>query len=119
MTVDGCVGLKLKIVGRPASPRPTGLGLAHLGLSLHRYLDPRVHEVHTGALGQKISVSAANGPFNPCARPFGHIFGICLYLQCIGVHWRVPNGPVARDDVLGKGVGPTGLGEAGWPAASA
>ena len=61
----------------------------------------------------------SNGSFNPCARPFGHIFGICLYLQCIGVHCRVPNGPVVRDDVLGKGVGPAALGEAGRPAASA
>jgi len=30
-----------------------------------------VHEVHSGVPGQKISVSAAGGPFNPCARPFG------------------------------------------------
>ena len=78
-----------------------------------------MHEVHSGSSGQKISVSAANGSFNPCARPFGHIFGICLYLQCIGVHWRVPNGLVARNDVLGKGVRPAGLGEAGRLAASA
>ena len=119
MAVDGCVGLKLKFVGRPASPWPAGLGLAHLGLPFHRHLDPRVHEVHSGAPGQKISVSAENGSFNPCAWPFGHIFCICLYLQCIGVHWRVPNGLVARQDVFGKGAGPAGLGEAGRPVASA
>ena len=65
MAVEGCVSLKL-IVGRPAN-----LGLAHLGLPFHRHLDPSVYEVHSGVLAQKISVSAAGGPFNPCARPFG------------------------------------------------
>ena len=62
---------KLKIVGRPASPRPAGLGLAHLGLPFDRHLDPHVYEVHSGVPAQKISVSAAGEPFNPCARPFG------------------------------------------------
>ena len=118
MAVEGCVGLKLTLVGRLASPRLTGLGLAHLGLPFHRHLDPRVHEVHSGAPGQKISVSAANESFNPCARPFGHNFCICLYIQFIGVHWRVPSGLVARQDVFGKGAGPAGLGEAGRPATS-
>ena len=51
--------------------RPAGLGLAYLGLPFHRHHDPRVHEVHSGISGQKISVSAAGGSFNPCARPFG------------------------------------------------
>ena len=58
----------LKIVGRPASPRLAGLGSARVGLSFHRHLDPRDHEVHSGVPGQKISVSAAGGPFNPCDR---------------------------------------------------
>ena len=65
MEVVGCVGLKL-IVSKLA-----GLGLAHLGLPFHQHLDPRVHEVYSGVPGQKILVSAAGGPFNPCARPFG------------------------------------------------
>ena len=107
--VDGCVGSKLKSVGRMASPRPAGLGSARLGPPCHRLLDQHVHEVHSGAPGQKISVSAVDGSFNPCARPFGHIFCICLYIQCIRVHWRVSNGLVARNDVLSKGVGPAGL----------
>ena len=51
--------------------RPAGLGLAHLGLPFHRHLDPHVYEVHGGVPDQKISVSAASGSFNPCARPFG------------------------------------------------
>ena len=110
---------KLKIVGQPASPRPTGLELALLDPSFHRRLDQRVHEVHSGASVQKISASAENGSFNPCARPFGHNFCICLYIQCIGVHWRVPSGLVARQDVFGKGAGSAGLGEAGRPATSA
>ena len=63
--------LSRTFVGRPASPRPAGLGLAHLGLPFCRHLDPRVHEVHSGAKAQKILVIAAGGPFNPCARPFG------------------------------------------------
>ena len=117
--VDGCVGSKLKSVGRMASPRPAGLGSARLGPPCHRLLDQHVHEVHSGAPGQKISVSAVDGSFNPCARPFGHIFCICLYIQCIGVHWRVPSGLVARQDVFGKGAGPAGLSQAGRPAASA
>ena len=62
---------KLKIVGRPASPRPAGLDLAHLGLPFHRHLDPHVYEVHSGVPAQSISVSAAGGSFNPCVRPFG------------------------------------------------
>ena len=99
--------------------RPAGLGLAHLGLLFHQHLDPRVHEVYSGAPGQMISVSAANGSFNPCARPFGHNFCICLYIQCIGVHWRVPSGLLARQDVFGKGAGPAGLGEAGRLVGSA
>ena len=57
----------LKVVGRPASPRPAGLELARFG--------PR----------------------------------ICLYIQFIGVHWRVPSGLVARKNVFGKGAGPAGL----------
>ena len=65
------VVLKLKIVARPASPRPAGLGLAHLGLPFHRHLDPHVYEVHSGVLAQKILVSAASESFKPCARPFG------------------------------------------------
>jgi len=85
------------------------VGLAHLGLPFHRHLDPRVHEVYSGAPGQMISVSAVDGSFNPCARPFGHIFCICLYIQCIVVHWRVPNGLVARQDEFGKGARPAGL----------
>ena len=101
--------LSRTFVGRPASPRPAGLGLVRFGLPFHRHLDQRVHEVHSGAPSQKIWLSAVDGSFNPCARPFGHIFCICLYILCIGVHWRVPNGLVARDDVLGKGVGPAGL----------
>ena len=86
--------------------RLAGLGLARLGLSFHLYLDQRVHKVHSGASVQKISASATNGSFNPCARTFGHNFCICLYIQCIGVHWRVPNGLVARRDVFGKGARP-------------
>ena len=46
-------------------------------------------------------------------------FVFALYVQCIGVHWRVPNGLVARQDVFGKGVRPASLGEAGRPAAFA
>ena len=99
--------------------RPAILELALLGPPFHRHLDQRVRKVHGGAPGQKISVSAANGSFNPCARPFDHIFCICLYVQCIGLNWRVPNGLVARQDVFGKGAGPAGLGEAGRPATSA
>ena len=86
----------LKIVGRPASPRLAGLELAHLGPPFHGLADQHVYEVHVGAPVQKISVSAANGSFNPCARPFSHNFCICLYIQYVGVHWRVPNGLVAR-----------------------
>ena len=115
----GCVASTLKIVGRPASPSPAGLELAHLGPPFHRHLEQRVHEVHSGPLFQKISASAENGSFNPCARHFGHNFYICLYIQCIGVHWRVPSGLLARQDVFGKGAGLAGLGEAGRPAASA
>ena len=89
--------------------RPAGLELAHLGPPFQQHLDQRVHEVHSGAPVQKISASAENGSFNPCARPFGHNFCICLYIQCIGVHWRVPNGLVARREVFGKGAGPAGL----------
>ena len=44
---------------------------ACLGLPFHRHLDLKVHEVNSGVPGQKISVSVAGGPFNPCARPFG------------------------------------------------
>ena len=89
--------------------RLAGLELACISPPFHGLADQWVHEVHSDAPGQKISISAANGSFNPCARPFGHIFCICLYIQCIGVHWRVPNGLVARNDVFGKGVGPAGL----------
>ena len=99
--------------------RPAGLELAHLGRPFHGLADQHVYEVHSGAPAQKISASAENGSFNPCARPFGHNFCICLYIQCIGVHWRIPSGLVARQDVFGKGAGPAGLGEAGRPAASA
>ena len=99
----------LKIVGQPASARLAGLELAHLGPPFHRHLDQRVHKVHGGAPGQKISVSAANGSFNPCASPFGHNFCICLYILCIGVNWRVPSGLVARQDVFGKCARPAGL----------
>ena len=99
--------------------RLAGLELACISPPFHGLADQWVHEVHSDAPGQKISISAANGSFNPCARPFGHIFCICLYIQCIGVHWSVPNGLVARNDVLDKGVGPASLGEAGRPAASA
>ena len=109
----------LKVVGRPASPRPAGLELAHLGRPFHGLADQHVYEVHSGAPAQKISASAENGSFNPCDRPFGHNFCICLYIHCVGVHWRVPSGLVARQDVFGKGAGPAGLGEAGRPAASA
>ena len=101
------------------SCRTTGLGLARLSPPFHRLLDQHVSEVHGGAPGQKILVSSANGSFNPCARPFGHIFCFCLYIQCIVVHWRVPNGLMARQDVFGKGAGPAGLGEAGRLVASA
>ena len=104
----------LKVVGRSAS-----LELAHLGPPFHRHLDQRVHEVHSGAPVQKISASAENGSFNPCARHFGHNFCIFLYIQFIGVHWRVPSGLVARQNVFGKGAGPAGLVEAGRPATSA
>ena len=99
--------------------RPAGLELARLGPPFHGLADQHVYEVHGGAPVQKISASAENGSFNPCDRPFGHNFCICLYIQCIWVNWRVPNGLVARRDVFGKGAGPVGLGEAGWPAASA
>ena len=98
---------------------PAGLELACFGPPFHGLAGQWVHEVHNRAPGQKIWVSAANGSFNPCARPFGHNFCMCLYIQCIGVHWRVPSGLVARQDVFGKGAGPAGLGEAGRPAASA
>ena len=99
----------MKIVGRSASPWPAGQELARLGPPFHGLADQLVYEVHGGAPVQKISVSAANGSFNPCVRLFGHNFCICLYIQFIGVYWRVPNGLVARYDVLGKGVGPAGL----------
>ena len=99
--------------------RSASLELAHRGPPFHWLADQQVHEVHGGAPGHKISVSAADGSFNPCARPFGHIFCICLYVQCIGLNWRVPNGLVARQDVFGKGAGPAGLGEAGRLVASA
>ena len=89
--------------------RPAGLELAHIGPPFQQHLDQRVHEVHSGAPSQKISVSAANGSFNPCARPFGHNFCIFLYIQCIGVHWRVPSGLVARQNVFDRGAGPAGL----------
>ena len=108
----------LKVVGWPASPRPAGLDLARLGPPFHGLADQHVYEVHGGAPVQKISASAENWSFNPCARPFGHNFCICLNIQFMGVHWRVRSGLVARDDVLGKGAGPAGLGEAGQPAAS-
>ena len=78
-----------------------------------------MYEVHGGAPVQKISVSAANGSFNPCARSFGHNFCLCLYNQFIGLHWRVSSGLVARQDVFRRGAGPAGLGEAGRPATSA
>ena len=84
---------------------PAGLELAHLGPPFHGLADQHVYEVHGGAPVQMISVSAANGSFNPCARPFGHNFCICLYIQFIGVHWRVPSGHVARQNVFGKGAG--------------
>ena len=99
----------LKIVGRPASPRLAGLELAILGPLFYRHLDQSVHEVHGGVPVQKISASAENWSFNPCARPFGHNFCILLYIQFIGVHWRVPSGLVARQNVFGRGAGPAGL----------
>ena len=99
----------LKVAGRPASPRPASLELARLGPPFHGLADQYVYEVHGGAPVQKISTSA---------RPFGHNFCFCLYIQFIGVHWRVPSGLVARQNVFGKGAGPAGLGEAGRPAAS-
>ena len=68
-----CFGLTLKLVGRPASPRPAGLGLAHLGLPFHRHLDPRVHEVHSGLPAQKISVSVAGGSLI-------HVIGLSVHL---------------------------------------
>ena len=66
-----CVARTLTVGGRPASPRPAGLGMAHLGLPFHRHLDPHMYEVHGGVPAQKNSVSAASGSFNPSARPFG------------------------------------------------
>ena len=93
--------------------------LAHLGPPFHRLLSQHVYEVHSGAPVQKISASAENGSFNPCDRPFGHNFCICLYIHCVGVHWRVPSGLVARQDVFGRGARPAGLSQAGRPAASA
>ena len=99
----------LKVAGRPASPRPAGLELARLGPLFHRLADQHVYEVHGGAPVQKISASAENGSINPYVRPFGHNFCICLYIQFIGVHWRVPSGLVARQDVFGRGAGPAGL----------
>ena len=90
-----------------------------LGPPFHGLADQHVYEVHVGAPVQKISVSAANGSFNPCARPFGHNFCICLYIQFIGVHWRVPSGLVARQNVFSKGAGPARLSQAARPAASA
>ena len=106
----------LKVVGRPASPRPAGLELACLGPPFHGLADQHVYEVHGGAPVQKISASAENWSFNPCARPFDHNFCICLNIQFIGVHWRVRSGLVARQNVFGKG---TGSAEAGRPAISA
>ena len=91
------------------SCRITGLGSARLSPPFHRLLDQHVSEVHGGAPGQKILVSSANGSFNPCARPFGHNFCIYLYVQFIGVYWRVPSGLVARQDVFGRGARPAGL----------
>ena len=76
----------LKFVGRPASPRPAGLELARFGPPFHGLADQHVYEVHGGAPAQKISASAENGSFNPCARHFGHNFYIFLCIQCIGVH---------------------------------
>ena len=80
--------------------RPAGLELAILGPLFYRHLDQSVHEVHGGVPVQKISASVENGLFNPCARPFSHNFSICLYIQCIGVYWRVPSGLLARQDVF-------------------
>ena len=90
--------------------------MACLGPPFHRHFDQSVHEVHGSVPVQKILASAENWSFNPCARPFDHNFCICLYIQFIGVHWRVPSGFVARQNVFGKGAGPA---EAGWPATSA
>ena len=98
---------------------PAGLELARLGPPFHGLADQHVYEAHSGAPAQKISASAENGSFNPCARPFGHNFCICLYIQCIGVHWRVPSGLVARQDVFGRGAGLASLSQAGRPAAYA
>jgi len=65
-----CVASTPKIVGRPASPRPASLGSALLGPPFHWLYDQHVYDVQRGGLGQKISVIAAGGPFNPCARLF-------------------------------------------------
>ena len=61
----------LKVVGRPASPRPAGMELSRLSPPFHGLADQHVSEVHGGALAQKMRVSAAYWSFNPCARPFG------------------------------------------------
>ena len=61
MTVDGCVGSKLKFVGRSASPRPVGLGSARLGPPFHRLLEQPVYEVQRVVPGQMIRVSVAGG----------------------------------------------------------
>ena len=103
--------MTVEVVFNAESCRPAGLELAHLGRPFHGLADQHVYEVHSGAPVQKNSASAENGSFNPCAMPFGHNFCFCLYVQCIGVHWMVPSGLVARKDVFGKGAGPAGLGE--------
>ena len=107
------------MVGRPASPRPAGLGLAHLGLPFDRHLDPHVYEVHSGVPAQKISVSTASGSFNPCARPFGPFdqtnLQSMVWRQCEDVTSHLDQ----RHSIVCKGDRPSGLGEAGrhgiWP----
>ena len=65
MAVEGCFGLTLKLVGRPAWVWYVS------ALRFTNFLIDGCMISGEAVLGLKIRVSDVGGSFNPCARPFG------------------------------------------------